>query len=425
MKRILFFVILLFIGGAFYMMNSYEPLRCDDLIYQFYWLDDYSNELVEPIDLNNRIDDVFEAFSSQINHYFVMNGRFTVHFIVSCFCGFGGRLLFSILNTLVYVLFLIECVKLLNLNSITKSVSAVILVWLVLPIQYILWYSVAFAVNYLWVSAAFIFFFIIFENHIVYDKNNSVVNLAGLFLFGFVFGSMHEGFSLPLSAAMLSFIVLNRITISKKYLFLAVGLWLGTAIVVLAPSTIGRGAGSLSGISPSDMLLMKLDVLRYSKRLYFFLILLTISFVLDRNGFYLFVKRKQLAIYFIIFDFCFVMSVPHYSQRIEFPLELLSLILSLDLVFNYRCIEKHKAYLCSFLILLLLIHVPLTVYYAKITSKEYTEMLNTYLDSPNGVTHYKNITVPKFFSSYIHRLDEGVEKDYISFVYHKEMHIEE
>ena len=423
MNRTFYYTILIFVVVAFYMMNSYEPLRCDDLIYQYYWLSERTNELKEPIDLSNRIDNVFEAFDSQINHYYVMNGRFVVHFLVSCFCGFLGRPLFSILNTVIYLLFIIGCVKLLDIQNYVNSATAVAIIWFGLPIQYILWYSVAFAINYLWVSTVLVYFFILIKYLSQNNLNNSIFKLVTLFLFGLVFGAMHEGFSLPLSVAMLIFVVLNRKTINKRHLLLALGLWIGTAVVVLAPGTIGRGAGSLSSVNFGELVLMKLDVLRYSKRLYLFVILLILCFIFNKERFVCYIRNKQLAIYFITIDFFFVLAVPHYSQRIEFPLELVSLLLSLDIIMNSRFIENCKKQLCSLFVVLLLIHVPLTVYYAKLTSKEYSEMLNVYLESTDGVTYYCGFEIPKLCGSYVHRLDDGVEKDFISFVYKKEMHL--
>ena len=424
MKRTLFYTILIIVVVAFYMMNSYEPLRCDDLIYQYYWLSERTNELKEPIDLSNRIDNVFEAFDSQINHYYVMNGRFVVHFLVSCFCGFLGRPLFSILNTAIYLLFIIGCVKLLDIQSYVKSAMAVAIIWLGLPIQYILWYSVAFAINYLWVSTVLVYFFILIKHLFQYNLNNSIFKLILLFLFGLVFGTMHEGFSLPLSGAMLIFILVNRKTINKSLLLLALGLWVGTAIVVLAPGTIGRGTGSFSSVNIEELVLMKLDVIRYSKRLFLFMILLVVCFVFNKERFVCYVRNRQFAIYFIIIDFFFVLAVPHYSQRIEFPLELVSLLLSLDIFLNSKFIDNYKKQICSLFVVLLLIHVPLTIYYAKLTSNEYSEMLNKYLESSDGVTNYSEFDIPKLCSSYVHRLDDGVEKDFISFVYKKEMRLE-
>lgn len=51
-------------------------------------------------------------------------------------------------------------------------------------------------------------------------------------------------------------------------------------------------------------------------------------------------------------------------------------------------------------------------------------MLNKYLESSDGVTHYCGFEIPKLCGSYVQRLDDGVERDFISFVYKKEMRLE-
>ena len=423
MKRILFFSLLFFIVLAFYLMNYYEPLRCDDLIYQYYWLNERTTGLLEPIDLNNRIDDICEAFGSQINHYSVMNGRFLIHFLVSCFCGFIGRPLFSIFNAVIYALFLLGCAKLLNFDSTIKSTAAIAIIWLGLPIQYILWYSVAFAINYLWVSTALIYFFILFKGLVTSDSINSKQQTIGMFIFSFVLGTLHEGFSLPLCGAIMVYLFVNRKAINKSILALTIGLCIGTALVVFAPGTLGRGAGSLSNLNISEILLMKLDVFRYSKRLYIFVILIIICYFFNRKETISFLRTNQLLIYFVTIDFAFVLAVPHYSQRIEFPLELVSLLMSINLLLNTDIFIRYRKQICSLLFVITVIHVSFTVYYAKVTSNEYKRMLMDYLSSSDGKTKYDDIVIPKFFNSYVHRLDEGVERDFISFVHKKKMYL--
>jgi len=424
MKRIVFYISIFFLAGAFYLMNFFEPLRCDDLIYQYFWLNERTADLLVPVDLSNRIDNICEAFRSQQNHYLVMNGRFIVHFLVSCFCGFGGRPLFSAFNVIVYIFFLLGCVKFLNLNSYVKSTTAIAIIWLGLPIQYILWYSVAFAVNYLWVSTAFIYYIIFLRSNLLYKKNYSKLQLAFLFFLSLVIGSLHEGYSLPLSGALLMLFILKRNTLNKAMFVITLGLWIGTALVVFAPGTIGRGSDGITNVNLDDLLLIKLDVIKYSKRFYLFITLLALIYYVNRNRFVGFMKDNLFLFYYVFLDFVFVLAVPHYSQRIEFPLEMISLFLSINLLLNSNLLEKCKVLVCSLSMVALLIHAPLTVYYAKETSEEYYNMLNEYMASPEGKTNYNNIKIPKFFSSYVHRFDSDVERDFVSFVYNKEMYVE-
>ena len=202
-----------------------------------------------------------------------------------------------------------------------------------------------------------------------------------------------------------------------------IGLCIGTAFVVFAPGTLGRGTGALSNMNIHDLLLMKLDVFRYSKRLYLCIILIIICYIVNKKELMRFMKDNQLLFYFVAIEFAFVLVVPHYSQRIEFPLELVSLLMSISLLLNTDLFSRYRRQIGLLLSATMFIHVSFTVYYAKVTSNEYDRMLKAYLSSPVGKTSYEDIVIPKCFSSYVHRLDEGVERDFISFVYKKEMYL--
>ena len=407
---------------TFYIMNTFTPLRCDDLIYQFQWLSERVDGLREPVDLKHKVSNVSEVFCSQVNHYQVMNGRFVVHFIVQCFCGFIGKPVFDFVNSFVYLLFVIGCIRLLNLKRYCFVLLSVL--WLGLPIQYIFYYSISFAVNYLWPSTTLVFFFILLNKSVQNRNSIKRIHMLFVFFFSLFMGSLHEGFSLPLSGAMFLYILTHRKTVNYLILTMSIGLWLGTASVVLAPGTIGRGASSLSCESLSSILLMKLDVLRYSKRLYLLISAMILMYFVDRTTIKEFVKNRFVELCFIGMDFCFVLLVPHYSQRIEFPLELLSLLMFVEILIRSVLWIKKELLISISLLFITTIHIFVTIYYVKQVSVEYNEMLHSYMESPQGVTRYHNLPIPKPFNSYVKRLDDGIEREYISFTNGKEMVIE-
>ncbi len=419
------FVVLALMGVVFFFLNYGEPLRCDDLIYQYYWLNEKDPNLShEPIDLGNRIDDVFESFTSQCNHYIVMNGRFLVHFIVQCFCGFWGRPLFNILNTFIYVFFLIGCLRFLNIWSSFKAVGALSFLWLSLPVFYIFWYSISFAVNYLWTSTALIYFILFFRKTATTSSSNSFVKVIFLFLVGFLVGSMHEGFSLPLIGAISLYLLVNRKGVNRGLIFMFLGASLGTMLVLFSPGILGRGSSSLRSLDWEELLIIKMDVLRYSKRLFLLLIVMILYMYRHKNLFMSFVSNRLLELSFIVFDFLFVLSLPHYSQRVEFPLELLSLLLFIEIVLNSTFVTNKLNYISSFFLIIMIVHALFTMHYAKLTKVEYEEMITEYHQSPKGITHFKGYYIPKLFIPYIHRIGDEIEWEYISLVYQKDVVVE-
>ena len=417
------YVVLAIMGGGFYCINKGEPLRCDDLIYQFFWQNVRDPSIIEPIDLNNQVDSYLESFESQCNHYLVMNGRFIIHFIVQCFCGFLGRPLFNVVNTVIYVLFLDGCLRFINIVNGQKSVAALSLIWLGLPIVYIFWYSIAFAVNYLWTSTALLSFFLLFRKYSTRSTKESNGSLLMLFLVGLVVGSLHEGFSLPLSGALLLYLLFYRDRINRYLLIMSIGVWIGTMAVVFSPGIIGRGSRSLNGMSVGDLVMMKLDVLRYSKRFFVLFILIAFFVVRNRQMIFNYLSGRMMEFLFIVLSFLMVLAMPHYSQRMEFPLELLSLLFVIEISLNGRFWQRHEFISSSVLCLLMVIHSLITIYYAQLTKKEYNEMLSEYHFSNEGKTHFRDYSIPKLVNPYIHRLGDEAEWDYISFVNRKKINI--
>lgn len=417
------YIVLLYLCCSFYIMNSSTPLRCDDLIYQFQWFGERTEEMREPIDLNHRIENFSEAFESQINHYKVMNGRFIVHYLVQCFCGFIGKPIFNIVNTLIYFIFLIGCIRLLKICSYKGALTAISLLWLGIPIQHIFYYSISFSINYLWSSTSLIYFFILIDEN-RQAHNMKIIKLISLFLFSLIVGSMHEGFSLPLSGILFLYILTHRKQVNASILIMSIGIWLGTASIIFAPGTIGRGANSVSNISLIDYLSIKQNVLLYSKRLYLLILSIVLLFFTNRLLFKDYLKKRFIEIGFITIDLCFVLALPNYSQRIEFPLELLSLLLAIELFMLCRLWKEKDRIICTIILTIAILHIPITAYYTYLVNKEYNEMLQSYVNSPKGITRYSTLKVPKVINPYVKRLDDGIERDYISFTMGKDMLIE-
>ena len=128
-----------------------------------------------------------------------------------------------------------------------------------------------------------------------------------------------------------------------------------------------------------------------------------------------------LIIGIIVFNLLFVIAFPRYNQRLEFPLELMSVLLSVFLVTNSDLWEKTKMILCSFVILGIIIHMPLTVYYARLVGNEYCEMIEDFRNSPQGEVYYRDFVVPKPFASYVIRFGGSVEEAFVSFTMGKEI----
>ncbi len=420
-------LLLLLLGVAFYMMCASNPLRWDDMIYEYVWLDHQDPELLHPIDLSNRVDNFQEAFSSQLNHYVAMNGRFIVHFITQCFNGFIGKGLFNVINAFVYVLFLLLGLRYCNaqhstLNAQHSTLFLIAGLWLLPPVQWIFSFDVVFAINYLWTATACLAFILLFRS-MSQKGTSSAWHNALLFLFALICGNLHEGYSLLISGALFFYALMHFRQLNASQWCLICGMWAGTLTVIGSPGIWGRASGA-SADSLQEALVRKLDILRYSKRLYLLIAALAAAyFMLGKERLKTFVKEHQIELMIVLLGFAFLFMLPYYSQRMGFPMELFSVLLLLKLLL-LTPFRKLLGRVSSVIIaVLLLIHVPMTVYYAKKVGNEYQQMLAEYEQSPTGVCHQQDFEVPKPFRPYIYRLGDDAELGIISFVHQKQMTI--
>ena len=125
----------------------------DDIYYQY----NFRN-----FEQDDYIDSYGEVIESLNAHFFSRNGRYVAHFFVQCFEALWGRLAFSIVNGLFYVLFLYFMCKLAKIAM--KNTSLALLATLVALIALQTKMMPSCQIGYIWSFAAIMVFVYIFLN---------------------------------------------------------------------------------------------------------------------------------------------------------------------------------------------------------------------------------------------------------------------
>lgn len=236
-SAMLFFAI---VGIVFFVLNYLTPKANDDYIYTFfckYIQDDLYFDVYHPI------TNVADIISSQINHYYIMNGRSIIHCFVQLFCGLLGKDCFNFFNTFVFLTFI---VVILHYCKTSKSdlffnmTLVVVSVFFLLPgfSDAFLWMTGS--INYLWPATAVVFFLIVLDR--VKDKQFRPISIL-LVLFAFITGWSHEGISFPLAVSLVLYCILEHKKLSH-YQFLLVGCFvIGAIICTFAPATMHKVNG--------------------------------------------------------------------------------------------------------------------------------------------------------------------------------------
>ena len=220
---------LIAICAAFFALDCLSIHSGDDLGYMF--ADSAHHSADGP-----RVTSVRQCFTTQASHYCTTNGRFLVHVVVMLVLNFLPLWAFRILNALMFCLLWLLAVRLVNPDArrltATRALTLMAMFCLFPPPGMVLPTLVAYAVNYLWVSVACLGLVLAIRRR---------VSPSVLLPVAFTVGTLHEGWSLPMCAALLVALLQRRIRWPLFLAFVA-----GTAVVVFAPgnfSHAGQGGG--------------------------------------------------------------------------------------------------------------------------------------------------------------------------------------
>lgn len=379
LKKDIFFYTIVF--AVFYVLCSFNFMNGDDFAYSFKYFYTKSAQ-------HEPITSLADVLDSQAYDYMTHGGRFIVHVIVQLFCGILGMELFRIFNSAVFVALCVGCVTLLRRWQGRKAADAVLVVFalfvLVPEVGYIFMGPIAMCVNYLWTACAVVWLLVIYDKVRQKERVSPIVGMA-LFLVALIVGSSQESFTIPLSGAMFFYYAFHLRKFRGPVVWLVLGLWLGTAVVTLAPGNFVR----LEGETPAGMTLVgmvnRLRLCFWDMKAGQLLVVVLLGICLfNRQSLKAFAKRNIIPILMILVSLILVMRV-YPSVRQITCFELFSIILLLRLLYDYcgKFLEKHRkvinASLCS---ILLLLCIP--VYgYRRADCHAFDEMFNG--DIQNGV----------------------------------------
>lgn len=176
-----------------------------------------------------------DVWVSQADHYFTTNGRFVVHFIVQLFCALWGKTAFAVCNALVWGILLVLLVRICG----REKQQSGCLCWLAATGIWLLFGQLPmdppFQINYVWVAAATCGWLLLFNT-----TTENKFRLFLIFIYSMLCGQMHEGFSIPLSAGIVTFACLKRFKLTRTQFTAGIGYGIGALLVISAPGNFVR-----------------------------------------------------------------------------------------------------------------------------------------------------------------------------------------
>ena len=352
----------------------------DDILYQYFVMPVLNQYSAEPI---TSLGDVIQ---SQYNHIFSKNGRVVAHSIVQIFAALLGKHIFAICNGLVYCLlvFLILRVARVSCRNPFALLTAIGMCLLGLIEKYV----PSTFVGYFYMPVIVLAWLLLLRNM---RRKFSFPMAMLLFCISVITGNSHEGYTIPISAALGIFLVLYRHEWNALQVVMILGFWSGILFTALTP-----GSQAMHGEDFTPNYLQTPITLLCNMRC-FYVMLVTLAvlrikkmvslrqILLDReNLFWVIAMVSMIPFSIWIFGW--------FGWRQLFCVELASIIITL------RVLPKHA--LPKWVLAVLFVGVGVLYgYFVGLNTKRsdtLEEIVDLYAQSTDGVVYY-DITTPQYY----------------------------
>lgn len=237
-KNDAYLMLLLLVGIGMLWLNMFDvPTLSDDMLYRVKWLSSEN----DPIETINGLSDLI---SSQKVHYMTVNGRFIVHFLGQASIVFVPSVVMAVINSALFAVMLHQITRFTRAGNkrLMTAATAVMLLFVVSSgLRTTMLWSIGTA-NYLWVlvtTLALILYFIKAGSRLFENKDLLMLPLA------FIVGWSHEGLSVPVSAAMALWLLVNRFKSKNKAIpWLFIAYMVGTLLCLLSPGIRERATSA-------------------------------------------------------------------------------------------------------------------------------------------------------------------------------------
>lgn len=374
LKNKVYWMLMLFIGILFYILNYFTPFIHDD----------YAFAMVVDPDGTYRHLQLSEFFPYLWERH-LSEGRMAGEFLEQLFAAVIGKPVFNFFNTAVFLLFLHLIVVLSRGINCVLSLSFAFFAYMILlpdPAESSLW--MIGSLNFLWpITMVFVIVYLWKSN--VPQKHMFVSLVFYLFVAssGLFLGLLNESTVIGTELGLLLHILLNRLSVKKWHVVLVLFIGVGLLMHFMAPGFQDRASSGEIKVSSNV-----LSMLFLRAQTFLFMSAETVVILLAMAVFLykLFRKRLQVfdnlisCLFFTTAIFVFAAGVDY--GRVYFPLASLALVYLLKeysaFVDVWR-IKYAKGYSISCLLVLFCLIMPYCGGVAK--AKEFSDCYNKVVDS--------------------------------------------
>lgn len=403
-----YFVVSLF----FYMFVSQYVNVLEDLYYVFRY--DVPTKSYVPIE---SITDVIRA---QCHDYMKVNGRFLIHVVVQYLCSMSWTIqIFFIISSIFFSLLVHGISRIIKKHGLyyqesDKFVITALILLLVPVIGRTFLGHISFVLNYLWVSTIFVWTYLFISSNI--NKSNIWISISFFFL-ALIVGCLQESFSIPVSAFLFFYSILNYKKLNLANKIVIIGFFIGTAICVLAPGNFARM--SVDYLTSSDAKGIHkwignfISIVKTVPVFDIFVVLNVLLILFKRNEYLNFICQYKYVYLMICVSLFFPVFVAFTAshQFCFMSLLIVYLIVEMTKYFDFLSTRVKKGIWCCVLMsILLVIYIP-SYFYRQEVCTAWNEMIESAKNTHDGYVRADNLY------SLTHRLGGTIYEDFTNFSY--------
>ncbi len=313
----------------------------DEIIYSFVCLSD------------KPISNLGDIFLSQYIHYLNVNGRYVAHWLVQFMLGIGGRTLFVILNSLVYIVFIWLVARYAGVSLRRWPLALIIATACIAGFQ--TKFVPSCQIGYMWMFTLVLAVLTVF-----FSKSWPKWWLWWLVPLCLLAGEGQEALNVGVCGALFIYVLQRRARLSGSQWAMLVAFFIGAAFLVLSPGSHSR-LDNMQGISFLQSLPFSVFVMLTEMRLTWLLVVvLAIALWKRKTTWRDFYRDNSFEIH--VFLICLAMNyyIHIYCNRQMFGMELMALIITLRLL--KAVANKRLEIVVGVLLAFLVVYIGVTGY---------------------------------------------------------------
>lgn len=298
----------------------------DDLAYQFTFMNPgYYGTACTYIDTTRRVATIPDVVSSQAAHYFSVNGRLTVHFLIQCFAGIWGQCAFSLCNGAMYIVLIVLLLKLAGASW--KSQRSVLTVSTLLLLFFTTFMTPVCQISYMWGYALMLGAVICFLS----TKPRPAWQCILMAILAFLAGMSQESLGIGIAVAMIVYWARNIRKMSVAQWCVMVAFGAGLLLLCLSPAARNRAGSTHVGIVNSLMYIISAPRL-------LFVFVVAVFAMLFRSGFKLgeYCRANLFFMVALVALIFFVVCVGVDNKQMLLGIELCALVLLMRLLPHHQ-----------------------------------------------------------------------------------------